>query len=297
MSDTENPKIKLLNVYRFSDMGMEDVDAGAELSEALRIREVEYDSNGHVLKETEFTDEETAGEMFIRQYDEKGNLAEMEHYYEGELSEKTTYQYNNEGLVSSEILVYGDGGKIHTHYMYDSNKNVIEKKVTEDDGTVDSLEVSTYDGKRLLETLKYDGENNLKESRKLIYKTGNPDVVQEEINFEADADLELRTVYLDDETGSITYNKEGKVHTRQKVVYDEKKRVAETFITTYSGSYHYRYGYDEKDNVIEESRTLGSTLFFKAIIRYNGQGSLDVRSVTEMNSGLFSDVYRYEYFK
>jgi YD repeat-containing protein len=296
MPEEKKNSIRLLSVYRFSDLGMEDVEGAPDLSEALKIREVEYDEKGHVLREVEYTEEAEPGEMFLRTYDEKGNLAEMQHFYEGQLSEKTTYTYNNNGLVSSETLEYADGGRFHTQYTYDGENNLIEKKVTDDDGSMDSLEVSTYDGKRLVEILKYDSEHNLKESRKLTYRSDKPDVVQEEVSYEADADLELRTVYLDDEAGSITYNKEGKVHTRQKVVYDEKKRIAETLISTYSGSYHYQYGYDEKDNVIEEVRTVGGTIFFKALIRYNEQGSIDLRSVTEMNSGLFTDMYRYEYF-
>lgn len=118
----------------------------------------------------------------------------------------------------------------------------------------------------------------------------------EEMNYDASANMELRTVYLDDEAGSITYNKEGKVHSRQQLVYDEKKRICENLISTFSGNYHYRYTYDEKDNVVEEERKQNGTIFFKALIRYNESGSLDARSVTEMNSGLFTDVYRYQFF-
>jgi hypothetical protein len=296
MSEPQHIQLKVLNIYRFNDAGMEDVDAAPDLSEALHIREVQYDEKGRVIRETEFTEDNEAGEMFLRTYDDKGNLVEMQHYYEGALSEKTRYEYNNDGLVSSEILEYADGGKLHTQYTYDDQKNVIEKKVTDDEGVLDTLEVHKYDGKKLIEMIKYDDENNLKESRKLTYRSDAPDVLQEEVTYDADTDVELRTVYLDNEAGTITYNKEGKVHTRQKLVYDEKKRVVETFITTFGGSYHYRYAYDEKDNVIEETRTVGSTVFYRAIIRYNEQGSLDVRSVTEMNTGLFSDVYRYEYY-
>jgi YD repeat-containing protein len=296
MSEAAKSKLKKVNVYRFNDSGMEDVDAAPDLSEAMRIREVEYDSNGHVIKETEFTDDEAVAEMFVRTYDDKGRLVEMQHFYEGELSEKTAYEYNTDGLVSSEILEYADGGKLLTRFTYDENGNVLEKKVTDDEGAQDSLELFTYEGKRLVESKKYGSEDNLKESRKLIYRGDDTGSLQEELTYDADTGIELRTVYLDNEAGSITYNKEGKVHTRQKLVYDEKKRVVETFVTTYSGNYHYRYGYDEMDNVVEETRTLGGTVFFKALTRYNEQGSPDLRSVTEMNTGLFTDAYRYEYY-
>ena len=295
MSEAVNKKIRKLSVHRFADVGMDEFDPVTEIEDALKIREVDYDEHGKVLKETEFNEEGEPAEMFLRTYDEKGNILELQHYYEGELSETTHYGYNEALLPVKERLSYADGGVLITEYVYNSEGNVLEKKVCDSDGTVESIELNTYLGKQLISTEKFDGANVLKESRKLKWHPEKEDELSEELNIDHDAKTELRTVYLDNETGSITYNKEGKVHTRQKVMYDEKKRVTENIISTFSGNYNYTYGYDENDNVIEEIRTQGGTIFFKAMIRYNEAGSLSARSVTEMNSGLFTDVYSYEY--
>ncbi|HEY6161995.1 MAG TPA: hypothetical protein VI112_12250 [Bacteroidia bacterium] len=287
--------IKVMAVIRYGNAGMNDVKDMTE-EDALKVREVVYDEKGHVMQETEFSEDGEPAEQFIRTYDEKGNIVEMQHFYEGELSERTQYEFNDKGLLAREKLLYADGSMMITDYQYDENDNVIERKVSDDEGNLDSIETSKYEGKQLVENNKYNGSNELVESRKLIYRTDDPEKIKEEITYETGSGIELRTVFLDDETGNITYNKEGKVHSRQKMNFDEKKRVTETLISTFSGNYQYKYTYDEFDNVIEEERLLGGTTFFKAIIRYNEYGALHARSVTEMNSGLFTDVYQYEYF-
>jgi hypothetical protein len=295
MSEIQDHKIKTMGVHRFSNLGLTDIDENTDFGEALKIREVEYDEKGHIIKENEFTEEGEIGEVIIRKYNEKGDIIELEHYFEGMLSETTFYEYNADGLVITEKLKYADGGELISSYTYDEHKNVIEKRTVDNDGVLDSYETAKFDVLKPLEHLKYDSENKLIESRKLIYRSDNPEILQEEIFFDAAGGTELRTVHLDNEAGSVTYNKEGKIHTRQSLVYDEKKRVTETYVNTFSGSYCYKYSYDELDRVIEESRSQSNTLYFRALMEYNEKGMLIARSVTEMNSGLFTDIYKFEY--
>ena len=283
-------------VHRFSNMGLSDIDESTDFEEALKVREVEYDGQGHIVKETEYAEDGEIGEVIIRKYNDKGAISLLEHYFDGMLSESTKYEYNVDGLVIKEELTFADGGVLISDYTYDEHKNVIGKRVMDNEGGIDSHETAKFDVKRPLEHYKYDSENKLTESRNFIYRSDNPEILQEEIHFDAANGTELRTVYLDNEAGSVTYNKEGKIHTRQSFVYDEKKRVAETFINTFSGSYYYKYDYDEKDRVIEESRSQSNTLFFRALMDYNEKGMLVARSVTEMNSGLFTDIYKFEFY-
>jgi hypothetical protein len=289
-------KVKSLNVYRFSDEGAEDVADAEDLTEAMRIREVIYDEKGHVIRETELDEDGNASEMYVRSYNEKGAITEMQHFYEGALSEKTLYQYDADGLLTGERLEYADGSVMHTTYSFDDLKNVTGKKTVDDEGNPDSREEAVYSGKTILELSRYDDEDKLKEKRSLKYREDNPELLLEEVVIDTDNNTELRTVFLDNEAGSVTYSKEGKVHTRQKMVYDEKKRVLENSISSFSGNYHYAFSYDEKDNVTEEVRTLNGTVFFRTINLYHDNGLLKARSVTEMNSGFFTDVFRYEYY-
>jgi len=295
MSEELDNKIKSMVVHRFSNMGLTDIDENTDFADALKIREVIYDEKGRIVKENEFAEDGEIGEVIIRKYDEKGNIIELEHYFEGILSETTFYEYDEKGLVVTEKLKYADGGELISTFTYDELENVIEKRTVDNEGVLDSYETAKFDIKRPLEHLKYDSESKLIESRKLIYRSDNPEILQEEIFFDASAGTELRTVHLDNEAGSVTYNKEGKIHTRQSLVYDEKKRVTETYINTFSGSYYYKYSYDELDRVIDESRSQSNTLYFRALMEYNEKGMLVARSVTEMNSGLFTDIYKFEY--
>src|ERR1700690_2295060 len=127
MSENADKKIKVMAVHRFSNLGLGDIDDSTDLNEALKIREVEYDAGGRIVKETEYSEDGEIGEVLIRKYNDKGNLIELEHYFEGMLSEKTIYEYNNEVLIKEE-LTYADGGTMITSYTYDESKNVIEKR-------------------------------------------------------------------------------------------------------------------------------------------------------------------------
>lgn len=284
-----------MTVHRFSNLGLSDIDETTDFTTALKVREVEYNENGKILKENEYAEDGEIGEVLLRKYNDKGQVIELEHYFEGVLSETTFYEYNEEGLVLTEKLKYADGGELISTYSFDEHKNVIEKRTIDNDGLQDSYETAKFDVKRPLEHLKYDGENNLIESRKLIYRADAPEVVQEEILIDVGNNTELRTVHLDNEAGTVTYNKKGQIHTRQAIVYDEKKRVSETILNTFSGSFHYIFIYDEKDNVIDETRTQSGTLIYKALMQYDENGKLIARSVTEMNSGLFTDIFKFEY--
>src|ERR1051326_3940997 len=213
--------IRVMSVIRYGNAGMNDVENMTE-EDSLKVREVIYDERGHVLQETEFSEDGEPAEQFIRTYDDKGNIIGMQHFYEGELSEKTQYEFNGKGLLVNEKLQYADGSFMSTDYQYDESDNVTEKRVRDEEGNLDSLETSRYDGKQLVELNKYNGSGELMESRKITYRSDDPEKIKEEVTYEAATGIELRTVFLDDETGNITYNKEGKVHSRQKMVFDEK---------------------------------------------------------------------------
>lgn len=287
----------MVSTYRFSKKLMEDFTTEPDIADAYRVREVQYDNKGNVITETEFDDDGNISEKYERVYDEKSNMTEMRHYFESDLAERTNYAYNMQGHVEKEVLHYGDGSETVTHYSYDSENNLSEKKTIDPDGAIEGLETFKHSGKNLTEHLKFDSEGNLRESTKFLYDTTNPDKLKEEINYEAEHGIELRTVYLDDETGSITYNKAGQVHSRQKLTHDEKRRVTENVLETFNGRYYYRFAYDESDNMISEERQLNGNIYFKVLNKWDENKLLLIRSVTDVNSGFFCDVFRYEFWE
>jgi len=289
--------VKTVSTYRFSKKLMEDFTSEPDLADAYRVREVKYDNAGNVLLETEFNEDGTISEKYERKYDEKGNSTEMCHFFESELAEKTSYHYNSNAQPEKEILHYADGSETVTSYSYDSENNLAEKKVVDSDGELESRETFKHSAKEIIEHCHYDAEGNLKESTKYFYDTVTPEKLKEEINYQAEHNIELRTVYLDDETGSITYNKEGKTHSRQKLIYDEKKRVTENVLETFNGRYYYVFGYDEKDNLISEERQLNGNIYFKVLNKWDENKLLLIRSVTDVNTGFFCDLFRYEFWE
>src|ERR1051326_2651974 len=136
MGESATRKIKAQSIYRFNDKGMGDVNT-EDVSEALHIRKVDYDGSGNVLRETDFSEDGEEAELLTRTYNEKGQLTQLEHFFEGQLSERTFFEYDANGLLSKEKLEYADGGVLITTYSYDENKNVTESITHDAEGELD----------------------------------------------------------------------------------------------------------------------------------------------------------------
>ncbi|MEW6468914.1 MAG: hypothetical protein AB1458_08320 [Bacteroidota bacterium] len=292
--EKKDRKVRSAVTYRFSKTLMEDFKEEPDIEESYKVRVVEYDRSGNVTREIELDEDEQVSEMYERSYDSKGNMTEMKHYYEQELAESTAYTYNSKGNLEKEVLRYADGSETVTHYAYDADNNLVEKKTLDPEGNLEARDTYAYSGKNVTEHCTYNTENELQESTRYVYDSEGK--LREELNYQREHDLELRTVYLDGEAGTVTYNREGKVHSRQRLVRDEKKRVTENILEVFNGRYHYRFVYDEQDNLVSEERQLNNNIYFKVVNKWGEAGLLLMRSVTDVNSGFFSDVYKYEFW-
>ena len=105
--------------------------------------EVEYDSNGKALKQTDFSSDGTVDS--ISEFDENENIIKSTRYENEKVTNWTIYEYDSEGKkiaqrtytsegkISTEIL-FGSDEKPYQAYSYDENGNATEGKITVPEG-------------------------------------------------------------------------------------------------------------------------------------------------------------------
>lgn len=126
----------------------------------------EFDMEGRPVKEITYDTEGHFEEMHQYSYNSEGHLVTDSYFPEEELEAETTrYEYDGEGLVSSSSKRYLDGSVDTTRYYYDT-RGKLEKRVTiSDDGEPDEEEFFDQEEEIPAETNSDPAGNELKVTR------------------------------------------------------------------------------------------------------------------------------------
>lgn len=128
----------------YSDDKMHETHTGYKEDGSVSYSyEVEYDSNGKALKQTDFSSDGTVDS--ISEFDENENIIKSTRYENEKVTNWTIYEYDSEGKkiaqrtytsegkISTEIL-FGSDEKPYQAYSYDENGNATEGKITFPEG-------------------------------------------------------------------------------------------------------------------------------------------------------------------
>jgi hypothetical protein len=151
---------------------------------------IEYDKDGHTLKETKYSRQGEFEEMVVYAYDDQGNLC-CESYYpaEDEIAEEKTYIRNEAGQVVSALKKYQDGSLDTISYEYNSAGELIKLTTTTDEGEVEQVETFSWENGVLVDHLTVDesGEaveepdaGNIKPGESRITRNEQGQVITEE---------------------------------------------------------------------------------------------------------------------
>jgi len=258
----------------------------------------ERDKKGNELLKAEYDTDGTETERFEYAYDNNKIFKQL-HYYENELAETFTYQYNEAGLLLKDTLVYNDGSDLVTLYSYDENKNLTEKKLVDTEGAVETVELYIYENNLLVEKTTHDESGGLLESYRYVYnRVGEKDLVIEAVEWNEHDQSYLRTVnsYNDagNYSGSVSYNKDGVVVGKHTIVEDEKKRVSESLNESAKEIINRKFVYDQADNLLSEERYRNNAIIYSLHRVFSDQGLLLLQTVADGQS-LFTDKYEYEF--
>jgi hypothetical protein len=267
--------------------------------------DIELDENGNTLVEIKFSDDGEMEEKNSFRYNQEGKL--LEHillYAVEDVTEKRMLTRNEKGLLLSEVKYYGDDSGERTDYSYDEKDNLIERKYYDEEGEFIGKENFKYDENgSLTEHIKYTNTDAIEEHITFLKPR---DRTIEQVQHNPDGSLQSRTI--------ITFNEEGKeISSEQKTadgklisavtnVYDDNRNVIERqFKDFYSKTL--RYVYDEQNRCIMQELFDGNgVLIRKNMYAYDEEGNVADEHTYEMDTTRggrdkhFETRYEYEYW-
>ena len=172
---------------------------------------------------------------YFYEYDEYGNVIKLT-----ELDWATIREYDKHNNVVKEGIDYGSGVHYWRHYKntYDKKGNLVEVRISYDEGGEDTVYTYEYDEQNRVTIKKRNGE------------------AQEQYIYNADGSYKkLKDLHLNLEESYELYDKAGKMilaiskHTKTEYSYDDDGKLIES-IRSVNGEIEYRriYEFDEYGN-------------------------------------------------
>lgn len=228
----------------------------------------EYDRDGNILLEMNYTSDGALNEKNEYTYDPEGRLMSMAIYGEdGDVLEKRAISRDEHGGITGETIVYLDGSEDTVEYRYDGDM-LAEKVQFNDDGETENRETYAYEEGhvRIMERFNEDGEKTYRMENS--FQNG---VIRESRVWNAFEDEEYTMI--------TTFNSEGSK--LEECRYDGKNRLIG------------RNLYEEDDagrvvSIVEEDREKKNT----TEMEYDDHGRLARQVETDANGQLVSEVIR-----
>lgn len=142
-------KIRKVTVYHVDHFTGDDIpDDWPQVIQS----ETEYDGEGRIVREAQFSADGVTAEQYVMKYDEKGLPVEMTILDEdGQALEIRRNEYGQEGRLVKTSIQYMDGSLGTTEYIYDEWGNLALKRTLDEDGNLEAREsFLTVDGKIIL---------------------------------------------------------------------------------------------------------------------------------------------------
>lgn len=209
-------------------------------------------------------------------FNEMGNFTERIYSKNGKIDSKQTYIYNNQKNIIDKKEYDSDGIlKLQTTYDYDEKGNKIEEN------TFGRFETQKT-------TYKYDDKGREVESLITFSFQG------------IDGSVELRITKEYDQKGNVieekNYNNRNQLSNRNIFTYDERgNRIKEIFIDLNTNESEEKniYTYDKNNKKIEIQKYISKNLSEKTTIKYDEKGNILEEHIIDFNRNtLFKIVYK-----
>lgn len=209
-------------------------------------------------------------------FNEMGNFTERIYSKNGKIDSKRTYIYNNQRNIIDKKEYDSDGNlKLQTTYDYDEKGNKIEENT-----------FGRFETKKT--TYKYDDKGREVESLITFSFQG------------IDGSVELRITKEYDQKGNVieekNYNNRNQLSNRNIFTYDERgNRIKEIFIDLNTNESEEKniYTYDKNNKKIEIQKYISKNLSEKTTIKYDEKGNILEEHIIDFNRNtLFKIVYK-----
>lgn len=263
------------------------------------------------------TGQQTEGEpvlMSVTKVHEKWRKPESEIQYnhQGQLEQQTDYTYNEQGFLIREVLLDADGeileeksfepddshrvSKEHRHYAdgsfdtltftYDQNGQLIRKVLTDDEGSIESIEVFDYaDGRLVKEEVRNEEDEVV---RQVEYTYDADRLLDKKVLHDHETGQYIRQEYAYNEKGFreaiLSYDEDDNLVERVLLDLDEKGRPVGVEEEDKKKKNRTSMGYDDSDHILfQEETDMNGELVSRVRRHYDEQGLLTSTEVEVRN--------------
>lgn len=281
-----------LSIIRHDMLG-----TGGGNEEGILLNEVYYNEQGH---ETERLNYNTDGEVeeHIVVDMKEGKPVEERLEINGEITERTTREFDEKGRIVSETRHYAEGGIDIITYEYDG-EHLIQRTVKDEDGEEGEKEVHEYENGKIVKEAQYDLFGNPEMEKVYEYdENGNLEQVTE-VSFRTDRSE--KTVQVFDETGRMTtekkYDSKDRLIARTTIQYHENNLPMLFEEESTRGRKTTILEYDEAGNNTRQEETDGDGKRISLIERTYTETGHPLTAEVIMEPSLYSSGqhYRLEY--
>ena len=265
--------------FIIDDPNEPDLKAMEYISSVIR-----YDPSGNVKYECIYDPQGNEIDKNESTLNSEGKLLEKVMYNEdGEVAERTTYEYDESGRLKFHYLHYVDGSKDTVTYTYNSSNELIGTITTDEEGVIDIVEKYEYsEGNRISEKV-FNNEDELIEERSYEYDDQGNVIVSTSWSEEDGHRIKIENDF--DDKGKLiasrTYNENGDMIAREEITLDDEGHIKEVIDETSKGTNKLYVTYDSAGNAIgQEEYNQNDELNHKVDRKFN-----------EFNHLIESDVY------
>lgn len=195
-------KISEINLYRIN-LATGDPDDESELFQEIPVNRVVLNENGHETERITYNSFGEPEERVVTRWEGDHAVEEILEL-DGEVVERTTREYDEEGRVLKEWRHYTEGGTDEIRYFYKEDK-LLMKQAYDSDGEEGEKHFWTYKNGLLVSEEAYDDDNTAEMKKSYLYSKEG--VLEEVIEIQYTTDGELKTVSVMDEEGRLIAEK------------------------------------------------------------------------------------------
>jgi len=267
-------KIKQIDLYK-TDLISGDPDGTESYSEIL-LNRVIFDENGNENEKLTY-DSDGEIEERISIVWEKGKPVEEILEMGGEVAERTTHEYDENGRLLREFRHYLDGDPDEITYTYDADNHMILRQLTDSDGEAGEKHIWKYENGKLQREEMWNEFGSLDVSKTYSYaEDGTPEETVE-LNFTGGEEIRLVTLY--DEEGKMSaekrYDARGNLVSRQLLTQGENGQTSLIEEETVAGKTLIKLHYDEAgNNILHEETTSDGDFITRIERRFDSEGRI-----------------------
>lgn len=242
-------KIKAISLFR-TNLIITDPDQEGEMMSEIITSQTHYDEQGNETERITFSPSGEPEERILIRY-QQGKAVEEILELDGETAERTTREFDSNGLLTTEYRHYQDGEPDKITYTYESGR-LVSRITTDSDGEEGEKYLWNYEGDKLVkeESINEYGDTDLIRTHQ--YHPNGHLAETEEVRISDD--IETRTVFIFNESGILIqekrYDSKGNLIARSTVTPGENNLPAFTEEETVLGKTTTEFTYDEKGNNI-----------------------------------------------